>query len=105
MNKIKELLERAFALNDKYISDEEQSLRNGLTDADTIVPRAIGYTWGIKDEHSRIAPLAKEIILELAEALDRAKKHCVFSGEDHNELGNVIKKTLAKVEARLRGEV
>lgn len=39
------------------VSESEARLRNGMPDAQTLPARAIGYSWGVRDTHERLAPL------------------------------------------------
>jgi len=85
---LKELLERAFAFDDRLYKNEGGN-----------------YQRSAKFEHNRIAPLAKEIILELCEALDDLIKQAEQYVVPHGSIRlKNAKQALTKVEARLKGE-
>jgi hypothetical protein len=104
MSNLKELLERAFAFDTTKAHKEicklaldvnkwSMSIPPQTYDSDMVLQEPL-------DHINKITPLAKEIILELCEALE------FLSTSKHGEyyMNNHAQEALAKVEARLKGE-
>jgi hypothetical protein len=101
VTELQQQLQAALAFDEKgYVSETERRTRNSIPDAETLPSRSVGYSWGVRDENTRLAPL-HALMIEAVGALDVLISKMDETDRVSTNMQWIAKITLEKEKQRL----